>query len=227
MPHRTNDDPRQIERPASLIGIGIHAAPAQDPDAALACFLESLEPGDPQILALLTDHYALQIYHLAQALLDSSPQPSNTDATVQRILVQAAAEFDQFRGAENIKTWLLKIAVSSILAHQRRIKWRRILARFKRSAPRQAGQEPRRPRTPVERRYWAAIDSLTKKQRTCIILRYLYGLSVPEIAYILGSSAAQAHFGKRRCLQQRLRPRPAERGDRTDTKWTGGKLHLL
>ncbi len=204
MLHGTNDAPRaprQIERPASLIGLGIQA---QDPEVALACFLESLEPGDPQILTLLTDHYAPAIYRLAQALLDA-PRPSAVETIGQQILVQAAAEFDQFSGATSIQVWLFEIALKSLLAHQRRLKWQRILARFKRSTPRQTGQEPRRPQTPVERRYWAAIDSLNRKQRTCVILRYLYGLSVPEIAHILGSSATQTHtclVAARRTIQR-------------------------
>ena len=84
----------------------------------MACFLDSLEPNDPQILQLLTGHYALEIYRLVHALLDSLneddneeySQPSEINIIVQQVFVKAASSFDRFRDEESPRICIFSIS---------------------------------------------------------------------------------------------------------------------
>ncbi|MDY7076518.1 MAG: sigma-70 family RNA polymerase sigma factor [Chloroflexota bacterium] len=167
----------------------------QDQEQALACFLENLEPNDPQILKLLIGHYALEIYQLIQAILDSLNEDAGEDEInfiVQQVFVEAASSFGQFRGKENIRIWLFKIAISSVLAYRRRRKkrWRR--------GPTHAGwvvpqRETDHPQTEAERQYRAAVDGLDEEQRLCVVLRYVHNLTIPHIADALQISGEKVH----------------------------------
>ncbi len=207
---------REVRNSAPLIDLGFQSTPTKDPEQAIACFLDSLEPNDPQILELLIGHYALEIYRLVHALLDSLneneneneeyPQPSEINIIVQQVFVEAASSFDQFGGEESIRTWLSKIAVNSVLAHRRRRKkrWRRGQTRAEWGVPQ---YETDHPQTEVEQQYWAAVDGLDKEQRLCVVLRYVHALTIPHMAHVLEISDEKVHTHlttARRTIQQRV-----------------------
>jgi RNA polymerase sigma factor (sigma-70 family) len=205
---------REMRNSAPLIDLGFQSTPAQDPEQALACFLDSLEPNDPQILQLLTGHYAPEIYRLVHALLDSLneneneeyPQLSEINTIVQQVFVEAASSFDQFRVEESPRIWLFKMAVNAVLAYRRGSKkrWRRGPTRAECQVPQ---YETEHSRTKVEQRYWAAVDGLDEEQRLCVVLRYVHALTIPHIAHVLEISDEKVHTHlttARRAIQQKV-----------------------
>ena len=205
---------REMRNSVPLIDLGFQSTPAQDPEQAMACFLDSLEPNDPQILELLVGHYALEIYRLVHALLDSLneneneeyPQLSEINTIVQQVFVEAASSFDQFRVEESPRIWLFKIAINSVLAYRRRRKkrWRRGPTRTEWQVPQ---YETEHPQTRVEQQHWAVVDGLDEEQRLCVVLRYVHDLTVPHIAHVLEISDEKVHthlITARQTIQQKV-----------------------
>ncbi len=198
---RTDENAPRQGNSTPLIDLGFHSTRTESTEQAITRFLESLEPGDPQILELLIDRYAPEIYRLVGTLFDcldekrKRPQPAEINAVVQQVFIDAALNFEQSRGEGSARVWLSKIALDTVRAYRRK-RWRRVgrIARNRRLPT--THSEIRQSQTKIEQRYWAAILGLTQKQRLCVVLRYAHDLSIPHIAHVLNVSDAQV----RTCL---------------------------
>src|SRR5262245_15088193 len=119
-----------------------------------------------------------------------------------------------FRGNCSVNTWLMKIAVNLIRAQSRNRRWQ-----FWRKAPRIGSDEilewPDRSVSPEEKAavneevqaVWQATKTLSEKQRTVFLLRFVEDLNIAEIAEATGLSenAVNVHlFRAIRGIRKRL-----------------------
>lgn len=100
---------------------------------------------------------------------------------VQETFLKAYRGMDAFRGEAQEKTWLTRIAIN-VCSDMLRKPWHKWVDHFK--APEDAGhtQEMELEDDTVS----AAVMKLTKNYRAAILLRYYQGLSVKEIADMMG-----------------------------------------
>jgi RNA polymerase sigma-70 factor, ECF subfamily len=119
-----------------------------------------------------------------------------------------------FRGDCSVNTWLMRIAVNLIRDHSRNRRWQ-----FWRKAPRIGSDEihewPDRSISPEEKAavneevqaVWKATKSLSEKQRTVFLLRFVEDLNISEISEVTGLSenAVNVHlFRAIRGIRKRL-----------------------
>ena len=129
-------------------------------------------------------------------------------------LVQAAAEralkaWPRFEGRARVSTWTYGIVYRTLLDHQRWTRrWRR---RF--TAPGEPSASEPHDRFDAEaasieiaraRRLHQALDQLPPAKRAVVVLRELEGLSLPEVAQVVGANErtvrSRLHDGKRKLL---------------------------
>ena len=119
-----------------------------------------------------------------------------------------------FRGSCSVNTWLMKIAVNLIRDQARNRRWQ-----FWRKAPRVGSDEilesPDRSISPEEKAavneevqaVWTATKTLSEKQRTVFLLRFVEDLNISEISEATGLSenAVNVHlFRAIRGIRKRL-----------------------
>lgn len=166
-------------------------------------------PGDPQLFeALMVGHYNT-IYRLTNAVLQDSDE---ADDAAQETFIQAAAHITDYQPGTNIKSWLTKIAVNLCRDKLRRNKTRQRLLNALKLLSWQGRHTSPSPEEAViygERRRTIrlVIDSLDEKHRLPIILRYMQGMSIAEIADVLeineGTVHSRLHYAHHK-LRERL-----------------------
>jgi RNA polymerase sigma-70 factor (ECF subfamily) len=114
-----------------------------------------------------------------------------------------------FRGECSVNTWLMRIAVNLVRNHfrSRRIQfWRKV----ERVNPEQIHDWADRTISPEERAavkeqvqaIWESAKTLSPKQRTVFILRFVEDLDFPEIAQSMGVTESTVHVHLCRALRQ-------------------------
>jgi RNA polymerase sigma-70 factor (ECF subfamily) len=121
------------------------------------------------------------------------------DDVAHEVFLVVQRRLGEFRGEARLTTWLHEITLRVALAHRRRARrWRWLKADHDRQAPTWlsgfGADESEDPLRLIERRrdterLYAILGRLAEKYRTALILYHLEGLSVPEIARLLGTSA--------------------------------------
>ena len=125
-----------------------------------------------------------------------------------------------FRGDCTVQTWLLRIAVNLIRDHARRRRFR-FWEKVRSEGGNDLHEWPDRALSPEDRlslrqqvqAIWQATESLSEKQRTVFLLRFVEELEISEIAQSTGmtSNAVNGNlFRAVRSIRKRL-------GDRDDT----------
>lgn len=161
-----------------------------NPDAQLAYLLQHSQPGDPQVLELLIDRSAADLFRLASALGElrqtehgaADPEPA-LDLTA-RVLLHAVQHLDRFWGAASVKSWLYGLALD------------KLYGRLGRRRLRQAFQQPPRPAPPPRKdrpSLLEALRGLPPAPRLAALLRYGHGLGVEAIALLLQVETGQLH----------------------------------
>ncbi len=167
---------------------------------------DSLEPRICE--ALMLAHYDF-VFRLASSFLYD---PCEADDAAQEAFLQAALHISQYQAGTNLKSWLAKITINVCRGKYRRQKalhrleevLKRVTLQMNASLP-----TPEDTFIQTERRQaiMRAVDSLDDKHRTPVLLRYIHGLSVPEIAQILeeneGTIHSRLHYAHRK-LRDRL-----------------------
>lgn len=166
-------------------------------------------PGDPRLFeALMVGHYNT-IYRLTNAVLLDSDE---ADDAAQETFIQAAAHIADYQPGTNIKSWLAKIAVNLCRDKLRRRKTRQRLLNALKLLSWQGRHTTPSPEDAVigserKRIIHSVIDSLDEKHRLPIILRYMQGMPVTEIAEVLeinvGTVHSRLHYAHRK-LRERL-----------------------
>lgn len=130
-----------------------------------------------------------------------------TDDITQDVFINAYQKMSSFRNESSPKTWLLKIARNLVYDHQRSAFVRKVTLlgwqSFKTSSP---SAEHEALTNLVQEDIWTAVLSLPQKLREVLVLYGHYGLTMEEIAQILGISVGTVKSRLHRA-RQRLEPR--------------------
>lgn len=145
---------------------------------------------------------------VAQGLLGSR---AAAEDAVQEAFERAFRALGRFRGEATLKTWFMRIVVNTCYRHGRhraRFRWVAESEQLGQSgvhrvlSPERAAQD-----ADVRRRIEAALERLSRRQRTVFVLRYVEGLSTEEAAQWMqcapGTVKATLHHAVRR-LQREL-----------------------
>ena len=165
----------------------------------------------PPMQASFTDEAlcaeAPRLRRLVHRLLGFGAEPGDLDDIVQDTLLAACRHRDRFRGAARLSTWLTRIALRKAHDFSRRERLRRRLfawwpdGRAEHCTTPSAAPDERLDRTQ------SALRDLSHGDREVLVLRYLEGRPIVEIAALLGCSrvAVDARLSRaRRRLRERL-----------------------
>ncbi len=133
------------------------------------------------IETLIHTHYDA-VYRLALSILD---EPADAEDAVQETFVAAARALSKLGGDAAVRTRLFAIAVKRCRATLRRRQWRQALSTV---WPKDASpplSDSSLPLSETEATLATAARQLKEKHRLPILLRYVNGLTAPEIARAL------------------------------------------
>ncbi|MFU8771569.1 MAG: RNA polymerase sigma factor [Anaerolineales bacterium] len=149
---------------------------------------------DPRLIeALVLDHYDF-VYRIALSILNDRHE---ADDAAQETFIKAVANLDNYQPGSRLKSWLATIAVNVCRGMLRKQKTRQNLQRVLKLA----GFSSREQSTPEQaalqkesiQALRRAVQGLGEKHRLPVILRYVNGLTVPEIASIMNLSQGTVH----------------------------------
>ncbi|HVZ84409.1 MAG TPA: sigma-70 family RNA polymerase sigma factor [Terracidiphilus sp.] len=153
---------------------------------------------------LVTSHRP-QIYRF---LLASTRDPDLAETLTQECFLKAHRNWASFRGDSTAMTWLMRIAINLQKDH-----WRNRRAQFWRLTRTNAvdaaeasdwlpsGESSQEQRLLAQERVkqvWRAVDTLSERQRTVFLLRFVEELELSEIAQATGLSegTVKAHLSR-------------------------------
>jgi RNA polymerase sigma-70 factor, ECF subfamily len=138
--------------------------------------------GDPAVFAQVVAQYQDRVAGLAFRLLGWG---HDVEDVVQDVFVAVLQNLSSFRGQSQLATWIYRITVNECRRHRRKRLLRlNFWRRAEHATPHIADAGPD---TTVETRQQvrSAVAALAPPQREVVVLRYLEGLDIPEIAQIL------------------------------------------
>lgn len=158
------------------------------------------------IESLMMEYYSY-IHRLAFSILDDF---SEADDATQETFIHAHRALSSFRAEANLKTWLTTIALNACRARLRKRKARDILLNtlhalhLLRSLP--LSTEDHVVINEGDRAIWQAVDDLDEKHKITIILRYVQGMNVADIASVLhlnqGTVHSRLHYARQKLHTQ-------------------------
>ncbi|HXF96063.1 MAG TPA: RNA polymerase sigma factor [Gemmatimonadales bacterium] len=157
------------------------ADPATDAE-----IIEQVLDGDVEAFGVLVDRYQDEFAAYARYMTGSEDEAADV---IQESLVRAYRGLRRCRDPANFKGWLFRIVSNQCKTHVTRHRRRaQLLA--------QAAPEPAPSEQPDEavqeadlrRQVHEALQELPAEQREALVLRYVQGLSVGEMAKLLGAS---------------------------------------
>jgi RNA polymerase sigma-70 factor (ECF subfamily) len=170
--------------------------------------LKFVPASDPQVSEALVDAHYGYIYRLSLSILND---PDEAEDAAQETFINAIMNLDHYQAGTHLKSWLSTIAINICRDMLRRRKARQALQGVLQGLRLQSGHPPTPEDSAVQnegsRRLWQAVQSLNEKHRLPILLRYVHGLPVNEIAQVLnlseGTVHSRLHYAVRK-LQDRL-----------------------
>jgi RNA polymerase sigma-70 factor (ECF subfamily) len=158
--------------------------------------LQAQESTDPRIAMILSGdrraahdlltELAPRVANLVRYLIG---RDADTEDITQRVLVEVLYSLHTYRGESKFTTWTDRITIRTTLSH---VKRRRLsMARLRTASAEIFVTRDYEPSENPEQ-YFArrqavkVLDGLPREQRTAVILHYMVGLSVPELAEHLG-----------------------------------------
>ena len=172
-----------------------------------------LRRGDLSALGALYDKYRLQVFHTALAITRDRPAAEDL---LQECFLKLHRHADRIDTALPLAPWLYRVAVNlSYTWVTRHNRWWTPLENLidELMAPPRAVPERHYEARDLQDHILQAIELLPFNQRVVVILHYLSGLNLKEIAYILdcpvGTAKSRLHYGRaalRRTLAARAEP---------------------
>ncbi len=182
-------------------------------------FVKRLQAGDPAAYEELIENYAEMVYRVAYRILQD---PHDAEDAMQETFLTVYRRIGSFRGDSKFSTWLYRIATNAALdmirARQRKqgqdLAWDET---EEEGAPLPDTLTPLPEEVLMRREALALLEEglqqLSPKLRTALVLYELEGLSMKEVAEVLGisTSAAKVRVHRARLLlQENLQHRLAE-----------------
>lgn len=159
------------------------------------------------VLGEWMNFYYAFIYRLAYSILEDV---DDAEDAAQQTFINAGLHVDDFAGRSSPRTWLAAIAINQCRAELRRRRARRLLESSlgvwqrllggSTSGENQVLEDERHDRLVKE------VRKLNEKHRLPLLLRYVHGLTVMEIAGILdiseGTVHSRLHYARRQLAGQ-------------------------
>lgn len=145
---------------------------------------------DERILTFeeIVEQQQANVARLARRLLGWSGATHDVDDVVQDVFLAVLKGLPRFRGQSSMSTWITRITINVCRAHRRKRLLRRALYdRWIGQAP--TAHEPPPPadeQDETRRRVRQAVARLPGRYREVVVLRYLQGMNVDEMADVLG-----------------------------------------
>lgn len=139
--------------------------------------------GDPAVFAQLVAQYQDRVAGLAFRLLGWG---HDVEDVVQDVFVAVLQNLSSFRGQSRLATWIYRITVNECRRHRRKRLLR--LNFWRQPKPSVEDGPPRAATIEIQQQVRSAVAALAQPHREVVVLRYLEGLDIPEIAQILGLS---------------------------------------
>ncbi len=158
----------------------------------------------PDAETMVRDYYPY-IYRLVASIVGDA---AAADDIAQETFITAFGRLEQFTPGTNLRAWLSTIAVNKSRDYLRREARQERLKRALQRLPfrRAATPEQLVVRGERETELWAAVATLAEKHRLPLILRYVHGLPVKEIALILdvreGTVHSRLHYACKKLAAQ-------------------------
>lgn len=170
---------------------------------------------DLEAYSLLVERYRRRIYGLVYNMTSNK---EDTEDLVQEIFVKAYASLPKFRGHSSFYTWIYRIGVNRTINFLRKRKRRRTLSlndadmaveRREEYMSLVSKESPFRDATlnELQMKLNEAIDTLSEKHKTVVVMHDIQGISHEKISEILGCSAGTVRsrlFYARQRLQAEL-----------------------
>lgn len=172
-----------------------------------------LEPGMPDAETVVREYYAYIFRLVASVVGDGAA----ADDIAQETFITAFERLEQFTPETNLRAWLSTIAVNKSRDHLRREGRRERLRQALALLPFGRAMTPEQVvvRGEGQTELWEAVASLAVKHRLPLILRYVHGLPVKEIAEILeikeGTVHSRLHYACKKVAGQIQVQRVVER----------------
>ncbi len=152
-------------------------------------------PGDPLVYEALMVEYFNFILRLTNSIL---LEPCEADDATQETFIQATTHLADYQTGTNIKNWLAKIAINTCRDKLRRMKTRnRLLDILKIMSWQNMQASPTPEETIIRnerlRTVQEVVEALDEKHRLPVLLRYVQGMSVSEIAEVLEVNEGTVH----------------------------------
>ncbi len=157
-------------------------------------------------LAALFDSHEARLYRLARRL---APTAADAGDLVQETFLRAARSLGRVpTGFAREEAWLVRVLVNI-----RRDEWRSLAVKRRALSALRAAAEPGADRVEAaliaRRIVWRALDVLSPRRRTIVVLHELEGMALPAIAALVGVSALTVRWHlsmARRDLRRLLAP---------------------
>jgi RNA polymerase sigma-70 factor (ECF subfamily) len=154
-----------------------------DIDSLLCCH----HTDDPAIIESIIDCYYAIVYRVAVSILRD---PDEAKDATQDTFMLVMENLHRYTIGTHFKAWLYTITVNTCRGYLRKRKVRDNLVRLMQPVQalmaRPPNPEAAALRNETRSHLWDAVDRLGEKHRITIILRMAHGLSVREIAQVLG-----------------------------------------
>lgn len=203
---------QSVER--DQVGLAVDASPAADSDQALVARVQN---GDVAAFDFLVKKYRERLYAVIYNL--TSNREDAADLT-QDAFIKAFSSINRFQGKSAFYTWLYRIGVNTALSYLKRNRFRRFfsLENIQEEGSNAQVLETLAAKHKSERgallgelqeKLNEAMQKLSAKHRTVVVLFEIEGLSHQEIAEIVGCSVgtvrSRLHYAKQQ-LQAYLKP---------------------
>jgi RNA polymerase sigma-70 factor (ECF subfamily) len=149
--------------------------------------LDRLRNCDPQAFALLVERHEPLVRAMAQSMGFRS---ADMDDAAAEVFAEVYLALPKFAARSELRTWIYTIAFRVLIKQRARLHAKTRPALDAVDPDQIAPDEPAAPdlavRSELHQRLWAAVARLDAKSAAAIELHYRQGLTMPEIAEILG-----------------------------------------
>jgi len=165
-----------------------------------------IRKGDLSALGALYDKYRLQVFHTALAI---TRDHHVAEDILQEVFLKVHSHADRIDLTVPLAPWLYRVSINLsytwVTRHaNKRASLEDLLDQL--VAPMRVAPETQFEIRDLQQNVWRAIESLSFNQRAVIILHYLSGLNLEEIAYILdcpvGTAKSRLHYGRQALRRQ-------------------------
>ncbi len=140
----------------------------------MQALIEKAVLGDAEAFLELMDKNSLAMYKVARAILNNDDDAADA---IQSTILSCFEKIDTLKKPEYFKTWLIRILINNC---------NRILRHYKREKlPGQLPEAMRADSSLAEFEFKEMLSLVEEKYRLVLILYYLEGFKIPEIAVLL------------------------------------------